>query len=124
MGSPFPQTDSLTAEQYHRLRAGPVGAGHVEPLEAVEPVPRLPLARVCRRCGTPFDGPPSKVWCSDKCRARSRSAPAKPAAMAGERSTTPLADAAGLVAALVARPGWTEMAITFDEVTVTVTPRP
>ena len=118
MGSPFPQTDTLTAEQYHRLRDGPTSNGALaEPLEgpgelpmgnnpttkASEAAPALG-ARVCRRCGAPLDGPPTKIWCSNRCRARSRSGPAKAFTMTSGPEVAPMPDVAGLMAALVAHP--------------------
>ena len=143
MASPFPQTDTLTAEQYHRLRDGPTDNGaHVE---AIEPVP-APPERACRGCGgrLPDGAVATKVWCSDKCRRRDRtgreaqgrrSGRAKPADVtAGPPAARevdlksarplPISGVGGLVAGLVARPDWTEVTITFDGFMVTVTARP
>ena len=143
MASPFPQTDTLTAEQYHRLRNRPASNGALAeplegpgelpmgnnpttkasgPLEPSDPVPAL-QARVCRRCGTPLDGPASKIWCSNRCRARARSAPTKAVTVTSGPQAAPMPAVASLVTALVAGPGWTQVTISFDGVTVTVTPR-
>jgi hypothetical protein len=116
--------------------------GHATP-ESVTTVTEPPSAlaegeavpSTCRQCGTELTGPPSRVWCSDRCRRRYRTehetprqrpaltAPTNedtdPCLHTGEPARP---DLAALLCAVLDQP-WQEISILLEGVSVTVARR-